>query len=49
MYIVGFIGLGRMGLPMAANIQNAGYRIAAYDARTEERDGAQVRLPEELE
>jgi len=28
---IGFIGLGRMGMPMAANLLKAGYQLAAYD------------------
>lgn len=28
---VGFIGLGNMGLPMAANLQAAGYEVVAFD------------------
>ena len=28
---VGFVGLGQMGLPMARNLDRAGYRIAAHD------------------
>ena len=28
---IGFVGLGKMGLPMARNIARAGYRIAAHD------------------
>ncbi len=30
---VGFIGLGRMGKPMAGNVLNAGYELAVYDLR----------------
>jgi 3-hydroxyisobutyrate dehydrogenase len=29
---VGFIGIGNMGRPMAANLANGGYRVIAYDA-----------------
>lgn len=29
--IVGFVGLGRMGNPMAANLAGAGFRVIAYD------------------
>ncbi|WP_218034288.1 NAD(P)-dependent oxidoreductase [Acrocarpospora corrugata] len=29
--MVGFIGLGRMGLPMAIRLASAGYRVRAYD------------------
>ena len=32
---VGFIGLGRMGKPMAMNILNAGFRLTVHDAREE--------------
>ena len=35
METVGFIGLGRMGSPMAGNIQKAGYPIVVYDVRPE--------------
>lgn len=28
---IGFIGLGNMGLPMASNLQKAGYKISGYD------------------
>jgi len=35
METVGFIGLGRIGAPMAGNIQKAGYPIVAYDVRPE--------------
>lgn len=28
---IGFIGLGNMGLPMALNLQKAGYRVSGYD------------------
>ena len=28
---IGFIGLGRMGLPMAANIIKGGYEVLVYD------------------
>ncbi len=31
MATIGFIGLGKMGLPMAANLQEAGHQIKAYD------------------
>ena len=30
---VGFIGLGRMGKPMAVNIVNAGFSLTVYDSR----------------
>jgi 3-hydroxyisobutyrate dehydrogenase-like beta-hydroxyacid dehydrogenase len=32
---VGFIGLGNMGAPMAANLQKAGYRLVVNDTREE--------------
>jgi len=32
---VGFIGLGIMGLPMAANVQKAGFRLVVHDRRRE--------------
>ena len=28
---IGFVGLGRMGLPMARNLARAGYRVHAHD------------------
>jgi 3-hydroxyisobutyrate dehydrogenase len=33
--IVGFIGLGRMGAPMAINVLRAGFDVVAFDMRTE--------------
>jgi 3-hydroxyisobutyrate dehydrogenase len=36
---IGFIGVGRMGLPMCANLVRAGYEVTAGDARGE-REGA---------
>ena len=33
---VGFIGLGAMGNPMAANLQNAGYELTIHDIRREQ-------------
>ena len=35
METVGFIGLGKMGTPLAINIQKAGYPMVVYDAREE--------------
>ena len=32
---VGFIGLGNMGNPMAANLLNAQYNLTVYDIRRE--------------
>ena len=31
MATIGFIGLGNMGAPMAANLVKAGHRVAGYD------------------
>ena len=31
MRTIGFIGLGRMGLPMAANLLKAGFRVVGFD------------------
>ncbi|MDQ6817132.1 MAG: NAD(P)-binding domain-containing protein, partial [Actinomycetota bacterium] len=33
--IIGFIGVGRMGLPMCRNLARAGYEVIAGDARPE--------------
>jgi 2-hydroxy-3-oxopropionate reductase len=40
---VGFIGLGVMGLPMAANVQAAGHTVRAYARRDEVRTAARER------
>ena len=40
---VGFIGLGRMGVPMAVNVRRAGYDLTVYDLR-EAQVGDLVRL-----
>jgi hypothetical protein len=32
---IGFVGIGRMGLPMCANLVRAGYRVMAGDSRPE--------------
>ena len=32
---IGFIGVGRMGLPMCANLVQAGYQVTAGDVRAE--------------
>jgi 3-hydroxyisobutyrate dehydrogenase len=32
---IGFVGLGRMGLPMARNLARAGYRVHAHDVSSE--------------
>jgi 3-hydroxyisobutyrate dehydrogenase-like beta-hydroxyacid dehydrogenase len=34
---VGFIGVGRMGLPMCANLARAGYDVVAGDVRADRR------------
>jgi 3-hydroxyisobutyrate dehydrogenase len=39
---IGFIGIGRMGLPMCANLVAAGYEVTAADARAE-REAAALR------
>ena len=31
MAVIGFIGLGNLGAPMAANLVKAGHRVAGYD------------------
>ena len=33
--VVGFIGLGRMGAPMAANVARAGFELVVFDVRGE--------------
>ena len=30
---IGFIGLGNMGLPMAENLQKAGYEVTGFDIK----------------
>jgi 3-hydroxyisobutyrate dehydrogenase-like beta-hydroxyacid dehydrogenase len=35
--VVGFVGLGRMGSAMAANLAAAGHRVIAYERRAEQR------------
>jgi 3-hydroxyisobutyrate dehydrogenase len=40
MTTVGFIGLGNMGRPMAANLVKAGFTVAGYDIFAGARDGA---------
>ncbi len=32
---IGFIGLGKMGRPMASNLAGQGYNVQAYDVRPE--------------
>lgn len=36
---IGFIGLGNMGAPMAANLAKAGHRVAGYDTAAPEPEG----------
>ena len=36
---VGFIGLGRMGLPMAHNLLEAGYRLSVFNRTAARADG----------
>jgi 3-hydroxyisobutyrate dehydrogenase len=38
--VIGFIGIGRMGLPMCANLVAAGYEVIASDARPQARADA---------
>ena len=38
MATIGFIGLGNMGAPMAANLVKAGHRVAGYDINPAARD-----------
>ena len=35
MATIGFIGLGNMGAPMAANLVKAGHRVTGYDLNAE--------------
>ncbi len=35
MQVIGFVGLGRMGRPMASNLSRKGYRLAVYDVNPE--------------
>ena len=35
MATIGFIGLGNMGAPMAANLVKAGHRVVGYDINAE--------------
>ena len=32
---IGFVGIGNMGRPMAANLARAGFELSVYDARVE--------------
>lgn len=36
--VIGFIGLGNMGAPMAANLEAAGFRLIVHDVRRESAD-----------
>ncbi len=38
---IGFIGLGNMGLPMASNLQNAGYDVCGFDVTDTAQKAAQ--------
>ncbi len=40
MTTIGFIGLGNMGRPMAANLVKAGFKVSGYDVFARARDGA---------
>ena len=56
---VGFVGLGRMGVPMATHLAVAGYRVAGHDASEQARErfsvaaaasaGTPVQVPGTLE
>lgn len=37
---VGFIGLGNMGLPMASNLNKAGFEVKGYDIGEKQRKSA---------
>ena len=37
---IGFIGVGRMGGPMAANLQRAGFTVQVYDVAEAAREAA---------
>ncbi|MEM1307796.1 MAG: NAD(P)-dependent oxidoreductase [Pseudomonadota bacterium] len=39
--VIGFIGLGNMGVPMCRNLCAAGFSVIAYDTRTEARAAAE--------
>lgn len=48
---IGFVGLGTMGLPMAVNLQKAGFEVIGYDAFQGSRDkarGAGIRTVDSL-
>ncbi len=37
---IGWIGLGNMGLPMAANLHSAGFELVGFDLSSAARDDA---------
>ncbi|MDF6450836.1 NAD(P)-binding domain-containing protein, partial [Escherichia coli] len=39
---IGFVGLGTMGLPMAINLNKAGFKVIGYDAFDGSRDRAKA-------
>lgn len=39
---IGFIGLGNMGAPMAANLAKAGHEVAGYDLAAPALDGVTI-------
>ncbi|MGC9270816.1 3-hydroxyisobutyrate dehydrogenase [Acidiphilium sp.] len=43
MAVIGFIGLGNMGLPMASNLVRAGHEVRGYDTSPDARDAAVAR------
>ncbi|NTB94891.1 3-hydroxyisobutyrate dehydrogenase [Agrobacterium tumefaciens] len=48
---IGFIGLGNMGLPMAANLVKAGYRVCGFDISSDRRElaaAAAVEIAEDI-
>jgi 3-hydroxyisobutyrate dehydrogenase len=42
-HVIGFLGVGRMGLPMCANLVRAGHEVVAHDLRPERRAPALAR------
>ena len=42
MKTIGFVGLGSMGLPMAANLAKAGFAVTGFDLRAEAREAFQA-------
>ncbi|BDE57088.1 hypothetical protein REA19_01040 [Prescottella equi] len=42
---IGWIGLGNMGLPMAANLHSAGFELVGFDLSSAARDDAAAPPP----